>query len=77
MKKLQRDDNGIEYFTDMEISKLERIFDWLKSKNDRKQLLRDKKDFGNFFREHDKRRGTSFINIFPELENLYKKRGKK
>jgi len=77
MKKLQRDDNGIEYFTDMEISKLERIFDWLKSKNDRKQLLRDKKDFGNFFREHDKRRGTSFIDIFPELENLYKKKGKK
>ena len=36
-----------------------------------------KEDFGNFFREHDKRRGTSFINIFPELENLYKKRGKK
>jgi len=77
MKKLQRDDSGIEYFTDMEISKLERIFDWLKSKNDRKQLLRDKKDFGNFFREHDKRRGTSFIDIFPELENLYKKKGKK
>ena len=72
MKKLQRDDSGIEYFTDMEISKLERIFDWLKSKNDRKQLLRDKKDFGNFFREHDKRRGTSFIDIFPELEKLYK-----
>ena len=71
MKKLQRDDNGIEYFTDMEISKLERIFDWLKSKNDRKQLLRDKKDFGNFFREHDKRRGTSFIDIFPKLEKLY------
>jgi hypothetical protein len=61
----------------MEISKLERILDWLKSKNNRKQLFKDKKDFGLFFREHDKRRGTSFIDIFPELENLYKKKGKK
>jgi hypothetical protein len=72
MKSLQRDENRIEYFTDMEISKLERILDWLKSKNNRKQLFKDKKDFGLFFREHDKRRGTSFIDIFPELEKLYK-----
>jgi hypothetical protein len=71
MKKLQRDDKGVEYFTDMEISKLERIFDWLRSKNDRKQLLRDKKDFGIFFREHDKRRNTNFLETFPLLEKLY------
>jgi organic radical activating enzyme len=71
MKKLQRDDKGVEYFTDMEISKLERIFDWLKSKNDRKQLFKDKKDFGLFFREHDKRRNTNFLETFPLLEKLY------
>jgi len=71
MKSLQRDENGKEYFTDMEISKLERIFDWLKSKNDRKELMRNKKDFGIFFKEHDKRRGTSFLEVFPKLESLY------
>jgi organic radical activating enzyme len=72
MKSLQRDENGIEYFTDMEISKLERILDWLKSKNDRKELMRNKKDFGIFFKEHDKRRGTSFLAVFPKLKKLYK-----
>ena len=76
MKSLQYSDNK-ECFTDMEISKLERILDWMNSPNDRKELYRNRKDFGNFFREHDKRRGTSFIDIFPELENLYKKKGKK
>ena len=34
-------------------------------------LLRNKKDFGIFFREHDKRRGTNFLKIFPDLKNLY------
>ena len=71
MKSLQRDENGIEYFTDMEISKLERILDWLKSKNNRKQLFKDKKDFGLFFREHDKRRNINFLKTFPLLEKLY------
>jgi hypothetical protein len=71
MKKLHCDRNGIEYFTDMEISKLERILDWLKSKNNRKQLFKDKKDFGLFFREHDKRRNTNFLETFPLLEKLY------
>jgi len=71
MKKLQKDEDGVEYFTPMEISKLERIFDWLESKNDRKELLRNKKDFGIFFREHDKRRGTNFLKIFPDLKKLY------
>jgi organic radical activating enzyme len=71
MKKLQKDEDGVEYFTPMEISKLERIFDWLESKNDRKELLRNKKDFGIFFREHDKRRGTNFLKIFPNLKKLY------
>ena len=71
MKKLQRDDNGIEYFTDMEISKLERILDWMKSDEDKVRAARNRRDFGRFFREHDKRRNTSFIDIFPELKNLY------
>ena len=76
MKSLQYSDTK-ECFTDMEISKLERILDWMNSPNNKKELYRNRKDFGNFFREHDKRRGTSFIDIFPELENLYKKKGKK
>ena len=71
MKSLQRDENGNEYFTDMEISKLERIFDWLNSDINERELKRNRKDFGIFFKEHDKRRGTSFLEVFPKLEKLY------
>ncbi len=28
-------------------------------------------NFGKYFQEHDKRRGTDFCKIFPELEEFY------
>ena len=60
-----------EYFTEMECSKLERIVDWMGSSYDKKSLNRDRRDFHRFFEEHDKRRGTNFIKIFPELKDFY------
>ena len=69
-KELQRDDK-FEYFTDMEISKLQRIYDWMTSKKDMKKIKRQQRDFGRFFREHDKRRGTDFVKVFPKLKKLY------
>ena len=71
MKEIQKDDNGVDYFTDMEISKLERILDWMDSEQNERLANRNRKDFGRFFREHDKRRDTSFLDMFPELESLY------
>ena len=70
LKELQRDDK-FEYFTDMEISKLQRIYDWMTSKKDMKKIKRQQRDFGRFFREHDKRRGTDFVKVFPKLKKLY------
>ena len=70
LKELQRDDK-FEYFTDMEISKLQRIYDWMTSKKDMKKIKRQQRDFGRFFREHDKRRGTDFLKVFPKLKKLY------
>jgi hypothetical protein len=54
-------------FQDWEIAKLERI-QYLIKENPEQVWL---KDFGLFFDEHDKRRGTNFLETFPELANLY------
>lgn len=56
-------------FKDFEISKVQRLLDWVNSSTfDREPALRD---FALYWDEHDRRRGTNFVNMFPELENLY------
>ena len=33
--------------------------------------MKDKKNFYAFFTEHDRRRGTNFLNTFPEMEEFW------
>jgi len=54
-------------FQDWEANKLERIQYLIKEDPEQVWL----KDFGLFFDEHDKRRGTNLLETFPELANLY------
>jgi hypothetical protein len=35
------------------------------------KLLEGKRDFFNWFTEYDRRRGTNFLETFPELEDFY------
>ena len=59
-------------YSDVEIQKLKRIYDWSTSTDiDPKFILQSQKDFGIFVTEHDKRRGTNFVKTFPELEEFY------
>jgi hypothetical protein len=59
-------------YSDVEIQKLKRIYDWSLAKDaDPKNILQHQKDFAIFFAEHDKRRGTDFVKTFPELEEFY------
>ncbi len=66
-------------FNDGEVAKMERIYAWMIEpyKNDQgevveKKLTKHQKDFRRFFREHDKRRGTDLLKVFPELEDFWK-----
>ena len=34
--------------------------------------IQQRKNFYNYVNEYDVRRGTNFLNTFPELENFYK-----
>jgi organic radical activating enzyme len=54
-------------FQEWEIAKLERIQYLIKEDPEQVWL----KDFGLFFDEHDNRRGTNFLETFPELTKLY------
>ena len=54
-------------FQGWEIAKLERIQYLFDEEREQNHL----KDFALFFDEHDKRRNTNFLAIFPELASLY------
>jgi hypothetical protein len=60
-------------FTDIEINKVNRIYDWMLNDENDNNLLNNRKDFRIFVDEHDKRRGTNFIKTFPEFEEFYNK----
>ncbi len=58
-------------YSDVEIQKIKRIYDWMIVEKDPTSLRVNRKDFYNFFNEHDKRRNTNFVETFPELEEFY------
>lgn len=64
-------------FFDYEISRMKRIFYLLRGslinpKQDWDMITKSKIDFYKFVNEHDKRRGTNFLETFPEYEALYR-----
>jgi organic radical activating enzyme len=61
-----------DVFSHMEMEKLQRIYDWSKSKVSSKKLNNDRHDFFKFFLNHDKRRGTNILGVFPELKKFWK-----
>ena len=55
-------------FYDYEINRMRRV---LSVFNDRKIDLTNRKDFVKFVDEHDRRRGTNFLQTFPEMTKFY------
>ncbi len=62
--------NEFKGFSDFEISKVQRLIDWIHSDTGFNRELA-MKNFYLFFSQHDQRRATSFVNTFPELENFW------
>ena len=57
-------------FKDFEVSKVQRLIDWIKSDTGfNKETAM--KNFYKFFAEQDKRTGKSFVKIFPELTTFW------
>lgn len=59
-------------FQDFEISKIQRLIDWIKVDNGYDREL-SMKNFFLFWKEIDRRRNTNFLDVFPELEFFWKK----
>lgn len=64
-------DNREIGFSDIEIQKIKRLYDWMISPQDEVILEKLRYSFYKHFEEHDIRRGTNFIKTFPELEEFY------
>ena len=62
-------------FTEYEISKFERIYEWIEVKKNSLEVRMARRDFFSFIREYDKRKEASFLKVFPELFNLFKESG--
>jgi hypothetical protein len=59
-------------FTEIEINKLNRIYDWMLVEKTEEDLTTNKWDFKKFITEYDIRRGKNFVKTFPELAEFYK-----
>ena len=58
-------------YSDVEVQKIKRIYDWMLAPQDSIQQLKNRHNFYKYFSEHDRRRGTNFVKTFPELEEFY------
>lgn len=58
-------------FFDFEILKLKRIADWMRTPMPEYWYRHQRKNFYLFYAEHDRRRGTNFLETFPELKYFW------
>jgi hypothetical protein len=66
------DNTASDKFTDLEYEKFRRVVSYMETTiyPDTK-INEGRADFYRWFTEYDRRRGTNFVNTFPELENFY------
>jgi hypothetical protein len=66
------DDKNRSKFNDLEYEKFLRVVKYMESAIYIPERLKEgRRDFFNWFKEYDSRRGTDFIKTFPELEDFY------
>lgn len=62
--------NEFKGFSDFEISKIQRLIDWIKSDTGFNKELAQR-NFYLFWSQNDIRSGTDFLNTFPEMKNYW------
>lgn len=67
-------DKPFQGFKDYEIQRMERDIEWMKegAKLDVDYVTAQRADFYRFFKHHDTRRGTDFLDTFPEMTEFWK-----
>jgi hypothetical protein len=74
IRQIETENTRFQGFKDYEIARLDRDIAWMR---DGQQLPKEyvdtnKADFYRFFSEHDRRRGTNFLQTFPEMVTWWK-----
>ena len=69
-QNLTTSDNLHHGFKDYEVARLDRDIAWMRSAQSQDHSLA-RADFYRFFREHDCRRGTDFLQTFPEMRSWW------
>ena len=71
--KLETEATRFHGFKDYEVARLDRDIAWMRDgqKLDPEYINRNKADFYRFFNEHDRRRGTDFLNTFPDMKDWW------
>lgn len=66
------DDEDPTMFQTVEFEKFRRVHDYMATSDYGEEKLNEgRKDFYNWFNEHDRRRKTNFLETFPEYEDFY------
>jgi len=68
-----QDPNPLHIFKDYELARLDRVIAWMREGQNMDPVLlaQRKGDFYRFFSEHDRRRGTNFNSVFPEMKSFW------
>jgi hypothetical protein len=69
-ENLTTDQNLYNGFKDYEVARLDRDSAWMRSAQTQDHSVA-RADFYRFFAEHDRRRGTNFLETFPEMKSWW------
>lgn len=69
---MQTTSTRLHGFHDYEVLRLQRVLDWARDGRDENQKdIKNKINFYRFFHEHDLRRQTQFVDVFPQLKGFW------
>ena len=73
IRQIETEATRFQGFKDYEIARLDRDIAWMRDgqKLNVEYIQQNKADFYRFFAEHDRRRGTDFLRIFPEMSTWW------
>ena len=73
MHQVETEQTRFKGFKDYEIHRLDRDIAWMRDglELDQHYINKQKADFYRFFNEHDRRRGTNFVQTFPEMKTWW------
>jgi hypothetical protein len=72
---IETEETRFHGFKDYEINRMGRDIAWMNEPLSGEYIQEQKADFYRFFNEHDKRRNTNFLEVFPEMSSWWKECG--